>query len=242
MLDPMKRRVAAFVAGAALLAVTCAKRPAPADEAARLIAEMKAASGGAALDKPSGFHEMGMVNRDGVRGNYEIWADLRTLRSAGKHTFNDQTITTGFDGKTAWAMSPDGTVRTDTTPEGLAVSRLGAYLTAFAFFYPDRFPAKFESRGRKELEGVSYDVVTVTPEGGLSADLWIDTKTHRLQRIEGTSGKTPFTGKVLRYQVVDGIWVPFALLQTDGERQLEQDVLSVTFEDIPASQFAVPMP
>jgi hypothetical protein len=227
---------------AVLLALGCAKPAPPADEAARLIAQMKAASGGAALDKPAGFHEIGMVNRDGSRGTYEIWADLRTLRSAGKHTFNDQTITTGFDGKTAWAMAPDGTVRTDTTAEGLAVSRLGAYLTAFGFFYPDRFPAKFESRGRKELDGASYDVVTVTPEGSIPADLWIDTKTHRLQRITGTAGTTSFTGKVLRYEVVDGIWVPFALLQTEGERQMEQDVMSVTYEEIPAHQFSPPMP
>lgn len=116
---------------------------------------MKAASGGAALDRPPGFHEAGTVVRDGATGTYEIWADLHALRSTGTHSFGAKTGTSGFDGRRAWAVGPDGAVHVDTSPQGLAGARLGTYLTIFGFFYPDRFPAQFESRGLRKATASS---------------------------------------------------------------------------------------
>ncbi|HTO77605.1 MAG TPA: hypothetical protein VMQ61_16140 [Thermoanaerobaculia bacterium] len=225
---------------AAFVASSCTKPQDPASEGARLMGQLKAASGGAALDVPAGFHEKGDVVLEGVRGTYEGWGDLHALRSAGTHTLGGRTSTSGFDGQKAWSVGPDGAAQTDTSPQGLASARRSTYLTISGFFYPDRFPARFESRGRKEAEGTMYDVVTVTPADSLPTDLWLDVRTHRLQRIDGVEGTTKFAGMVRRFEVVDGIWCPFALSQTEGNRHMTQDVTSVVFEQIPPERFAPP--
>ena len=225
---------------AALLVSTGAKTPSAEEQGARLMAQLKAASGGSALEAPAGFHETGAVVRDGVAGTYEVWADLRALRSVATHSLGGHTRTGGFDGRVAWAVGPDGAVRTDSSPGGLASARLGTYLTIFGFFYPDRFPARFEYRGRREADGAAYDVVTATPQDGLPADLWLDVRTHRLQRITGTDGETKFEGIVKRHEVVDGIWVPFELSQTEGAHRMTQEVKSLTYGPVPPERFAPP--
>jgi hypothetical protein len=237
----MRRFCLELLTAAALAASGCAKPQNAGDEAARLMAQLKAASGGAALDVPAGFHEVGSVDLDGVRGSYEVWADLHALRSVVQHTVGGRTRTSGFDGQKAWIVGPDGAVQIDTSPQGLASARLSTYLTIFGFFYPDRFPARFEYRGRREAEGAPHDVVTVTPAGSVPADLWLDARTHRLQRVSGSDGATTFQGVVKRYEVVDGIWIPFALSQTEGERHIAQDLTSVTFGRIPPERFAPPV-
>jgi hypothetical protein len=146
----------------------------------------------------------------------------------------------GFDGRVAWSVGPDGAAHTDTTHEGLAAARLGTYLTIGGYFYPDRFPARFEYRGQREADGKPYDVVTVTPADSLPADLWLDAATHRLQRVSGMEGAVAFTGVVDRYQIVDGVWIAFALTQTEGSRQRVQTLTSFVFEPVPAERFSPP--
>ena len=204
------------------------------------MAQMKAASGGAAIDRPAGFHETGTVAFDGTPGTYEVWADLRALRSATTHTIAGRTRSSGFDGRRTWSVGPDGVVTTDDSPQGVASARLGTYLTIGAYFYPERFPARFDYRGRREADGKEFDVVTVTPAESPAADLWLDLETHRLSRISGSDGTTSFTGAVERYEVVDGVWVPFVLSQTQGAHRIQQELTSVVFESVPAERFAPP--
>jgi uncharacterized protein len=230
----------ALLIAAALTILGCAKPPTATEKGARLMAHLKKASGGAALDTPAGFHEAGTVVRGGVTGTYEVWADLHALRSTGRHTFDNKTGTSGFDGQTAWTVGPAGAVQVDTSPHGLSVARLGTYLTIFGFFYPDRFPARFEYRGRRQADGVEYDVVTATPADSLPADLWLDVQTHRLQRITGSDGTVAFTGVVKRYEVVDGVWIPFALSQTEGTHEFTQEITSFAYGPVPAERFAPP--
>lgn len=237
-------RVRALFNGLAVVAVLivmgCTKPSSPTEEGTKLIAQLKAASGGAALDAPMGFHETGTFVRDGVSGTYETWGDLHALRSVSSHVIDTKTFTSGFDGQKSWSVGPDAAVRMDMSPEGLAGARLGTYLTISGFFYPDRFPARFEYRGRKQADRAAYDVVTVTPAETPPIDLWLDTKTHHLQRITGAVGTTTFTGVVKRYQVVDGVWVPFALSQTEGEHKLALELISVAFGPVPPERFAPP--
>jgi len=204
------------------------------------MAQLKAASGGAALDVPAGFHEKGDVVLEGVRGTYEVWGDLHAMRSVATHTLGGRTSTGGFDGQKAWSVGPDGVTKTDSSKEGLASQKRTTYLTISGFFYPDRFPAQFEYLGRKEAEGATYDVVTVTPADSLPTNLWLDVRTHRLQRVDGVEGTTKFAGVVKRAEFVDGIWSPLELSQTEGDRQMTQNVTSVVFEPVPPERFAPP--
>ncbi len=204
------------------------------------MAQSKAASGGAALDSPPGFHEVGTFVRDGASGTYEVWGDLRALRSTASHTLGGNTFTNGFDGRTSWAVGPDGSVRQSDSSEALAEARLGTYLTIGGYFYPERFPARFEYAGRKQADGADYDVVTVTPADAPSIDLWLDAETHRLLRITGTVGTTSFSGVVKRYQIVDGVWIGFSLEQSEGEHQLTNELTSFVFQAVPPAKFSPP--
>lgn len=214
--------------------------PDPSAEGARLMAQLKAASGGAALDAPAGFHEIGTGTRDGAAFSYETWGDLRQLKSVSSHTIGGHAAVGGFDGKITWAVGPDGAAHVDSSAEGLAGARLGTYLTIAGYFYPDRFPARFESRGRRKADSKSFDVVTVTPADSFPVDLWLDPATHLLQRISGTDGKVAFSGVVERYQTVDGVSIAFGLTQIEGTHRTVLKLTSFDFEVVPAERFAPP--
>lgn len=219
---------------------SCATLPSAEQQGIRLMAQLKEASGGALLDAPRSFRETGAVVRGDVRSTYETWGDFWTLRSVSRTERGGQSFTRGFDGRVAWSAGPDGNVETDSSPAGLASARLSTYLTNAAYFYPDRFPAEFVYRGRRETEGVAFDVVSVTPEGGGSVDLWLDVRNHRLQRITGIDGGTSFAGVVERYEVFDGAWIPVAITQTIDGQTMAHTVTSYEFTAVPDARFAPP--
>jgi hypothetical protein len=214
----------------------------PSDKASILIGQLKAASGGAALDRPDGFHESGTVVRDGRSGTYEYWGDLRSLRSAGSHVLAGASGMGGFDGKAAWSVDAHGKVLIDSTPKGLSAARLGTYLSIGGYFHPDRFAAAFAYKGRRRHGGGAYDVVAVTPQGADTAELWLDAKTHRLARLVADAGGVHGEGEVLRYQVVDGTWIGFDLTQTEGEHQMSQQITRFTYGPLDPSRFSAPEP
>jgi hypothetical protein len=212
------------------------------DKAARLMRQLKAASGGAALDQPDGFHETGTVVRDGQSGTYEYWGDLRALRSVGSHTLAGATVIGGFDGKTTWSVDPNGKVLIDSTPRGLSGARLGTYLSIGGYFYPDRFPASFAYRGRRHHGAGLYDVVAVTPQGGDTAELWLDSKTHRLARLVGDADGIHSEGEILSYQVVDGTWIGFGLRTREGEHRMAQQLVHYVYGPVDPARFSAPEP
>lgn len=231
----------AWVVAALLLTAGCAQQQrSPLEEGARLMAELREASGGVAWDVPAAFHETGTVVANGETSTYETWGDLHSLRWSGTHTTGGQTTTSGFDGEAAWRVGADGVLRTDTSPEAVAGARLGAYLTNFAYLRPDRFPARFEYRGRREADGVSYDVVTVTPENSAPMDFWLDIDTHRLIRLSGMDGDTPFLGVVERYETVEGVLAPFAIRQSAGDQVMAQSLTLFEFVATPEERLARP--
>jgi hypothetical protein len=216
----------------------------PSAEGARLMAALREASGGPALaDAPSGFHATGaLVPPSGQAYSYEIWGDFRTLRWVQSTTLGGLTALHGYDGRTAWQEGPDGSVITDTSTEGPAVARFLAYFSVAGYLFQDGFPATFESKGRQELDGARYDVVTVTPADGASIDFWLDAETHLLQRLSGVLADTPFLAVIERYEAVDGVQIPFATRQKLGGLTIEQTVASYELIDVPEERLAPPTP
>lgn len=219
----------------------CAITPNAEQEGARLMTLMKVASGGAALDGPTGFHEIGTALRDGMPATYETWGDLRSLKSASKQSIGGMTMSSGFDGKVSWSVGPDGAPRLDVSAEGLMSARLGTYLTIGGYFYPDRFPASFVYSGAQMANGQTYDVVTVTPVGSVFVDLWLDRESHLLKRISGMDGATPFSGNVTRYEKVDGAMIGYELQQKQGEHTLALTLTGYKFETVAPERFAPPV-
>lgn len=239
----MMRAIAVSVALTAITTVgAAAAAPSGPDKAMTLMEALKSASGGAALDRPDGFHESGTVTRDGRSGVYEYWGDLRNLRSLGSHTIGGQTSVGGFDGQQAWSIDPKGKVLIDASPKGLRAARLGTYVSIGGYFYPDRFPAAFSYQGRRRHDGALYDVVAVTPKDGDTADLWLDAKTHRLMRVSTQAAGVESSGDILRYQVIDGTWIGFALRQNEGQHQMTQQLTRYVYGPVDAAKFSPPPP
>jgi hypothetical protein len=241
----MARWIGAAMAMAVMTACATTPDPDPVAQGAKLMSQMKEASGGAKLDEVSTYHSSGTHVRDGrINGVFESWGDYRTMAFTVIETFDGVTTSGGFDGKVGWNIGPDGIVRVGATPQAMNNAKLNAYLNTQAYFWPERFPAKFEYQGKQEADGKKYDVVAVTPEGGQAINLWLDPKTHRLARLTGTNGRATFTGVIHTELNVDGVWMMDTGLQTmvaGNETHTESHNLeSFVFGPIPLERLQVP--
>ncbi|HTK34952.1 MAG TPA: hypothetical protein VL358_06640 [Caulobacteraceae bacterium] len=240
----MKRWLCAVVALVTMAGCATAE-PDPATHAAKLMAQAKAAAGGAQLDRAATFHSSGTRVRDGkVNGVYEEWGDYRTMAFTNVETFASVTTSGGFDGKVGWRLGPDGKAQIITNPQQLVGTKLSGYLDVQGYFFPDRFPAQFTYAGAREAEGNRYDVVVVTPVGGIPIDLWLDPQTHLLKRLTAKLGPASIQGDITQYQTIDGLQIVRTALQTmttpAGAHTESQNVAAYRFEPIPSERLAIP--
>jgi len=203
-------------------------------KARALMAELRIASGGQALDRHAAFHETGTIVRDGKAGTYEMYADLHALRTAGIHTLEGRVGGGGFDGTTVWHLGPDGKVTKSTDAKEIANARSDAYFTIGAYNWPDRFPAMFKYAGDLSFESKHYDVVEVTPEGATPTDIWLDKKTHLIARFTVTDGHDTASGKIWDNRLVDGTRIGFKNVQIEGPHKMTQTL--ATFDYVPLDQ------
>jgi hypothetical protein len=236
----MKKQIAVVIALA--LAASCASAPPTPDaQGRRLVDQMKAAMGGSAWDKPSTFHKSGAAERGGQHVTYEVWGDMRGLKTVSFQTVGGRTFGGGFDGVVSWGKGPDGQVRTNTSPEAIADARFGAYASVGGWFFPDRFPATFTYKGRQAANGKDYDVVEVMPPGAsFPAQLWLDPQTHVLKRTSASNGKESFVADTRRYQTVDGVQIDFRSTHVDDGTVEEQTLEQFEFAPAPAETFSPP--
>ena len=74
----------------------------PAARGAELLAQAKAASGGAAWDQLGGWHESGAAIVADTQGSYDTWCDLHRIGMTNHHVLGGATQTRGFDGSLVW--------------------------------------------------------------------------------------------------------------------------------------------
>ncbi|HTX48614.1 MAG TPA: hypothetical protein VME40_04400 [Caulobacteraceae bacterium] len=215
-------RNAAVALGLALSAASAAATPAPdpaADaKALDVIAQAKAAMGGAAWDELKGWHEVGVHN--GAR--YETWLDPRQYGMATRESGPGGMSAHGFDGRVAWQTGADGVVASDDSAEAVAAAEQSDYLRLNGYFLPDRFKAAIAYVGATDEAGRTYDVVHVTPAGS-GADVWFDQETHLPSRIVIHEGASTLTIRYADYRVVGGVLAPFHTMVSDGDPTHDDD-------------------
>lgn len=224
----------------ALLIASCATAPAR-DPARTLLAEMRAACGGDAWNSVDGWHETGTADLPGMPGvAYETWHDIRTLKSATVNRVNGQVVRrVGFDGTSYWEARGGGPAEVGNDPARLRRQRRDAYISSFAFFFPDRFPAAFEHLGPRTHQGRSYDVLKVTPQDSESVEIWVDPRTHRVGRFVAEGEYADLSD----YDTFDvGVCSATTGRQGDGDpaHDLVLHVETVETGPVPASIFAPP--
>ena len=231
---------AASPSPAAIAASTGDSRP-PSVEA--LLAQSKAAMGGAAWDGVRSLDMQGTLKVGGLSGSIGSLQDLPSGRWAGNVEAGPIRQRAGFDGKATWRMGNDNEVSVHKPPTASDVT--GIYRKAYAWWYPKRWPAKIEWAGHQGSQGKAFDVLHITPQGGVPFDLWIDARTHFIVRFVDAADGDAETTSLGDYRNVHGVELPF-LKQTTDDTTRRQQVTQITTAsvNVPVSteDFATPQP
>jgi len=214
----------------------------PAARGAFLLAQAKAASGGAAWDALGGWHESGAAIVGDAQGTYDTWCDLHRMGMANYHVLAGSAQTRGFDGTTVWVAQNAGPARTSQTPQALATARQGAYVSAWGFFFPDRFAAERIYIGTATVDGAEFDIVQATPKDGLPMELWIDRRSHLVSRMVDRSGPRTAVAVLSDFRSINGVLTPFLVAESDGDPKhtLELHINAIDFSPIDPARFAPP--
>jgi len=207
-------------------------------QAAEILAAVKTASGGAAWDKVTGWHE------NGIHGTvaYVTLLDYQRYGSLFQETRDGQTYLRGFNGAIAWDEGPDGKVVVNSEPARLADARTTAYVSINGFFFPDRFPARFDYLGAATKGKHHYDIVRITPEGANPFELWVDRATHLIAKLVDRTGRRPVVATISGYEEVDGLKLGSGFTVSDGIPAHFQAVHIGRYELAPVSRAAFDPP
>lgn len=241
----MRLVLGGLVAALVLMGLAASPTLAADDRSARgaaLLAEAKAASGGAAWDALGGWHESGVAIVGDAQGTYDTWCDLHRMGMANHHVLGGSAQTRGFDGTTVWVSENAGPARTSQAPQALATARQGAYVSAWGFFFPDRFPAERVYIGAATVDGSDFYIVQATPRGGLPMELWIDQNSHLVTRMVDRSGPRTAVAVLSDFRHVEGVLTPFLVAESDGDPKhtLELHINTIGFSPIDPARFAPP--
>ncbi|MHB8285893.1 MAG: hypothetical protein ACYDD1_14620 [Caulobacteraceae bacterium] len=232
--------VRTFVPAVGLIALTpyiaLATPPAPPFDSAALaiLATAKQASGGAAWDKITGWHEHGV--HDDVA--YETELNFHNYGTIFKNTRRGKTKTRGYNGRVAWDQGTDGRVTISSDPMRLAEARQSAYGSTYAWFFPQRFPASFKYLGAISRGTTSFDVIRIFPPGATPMEIWIDRTSHLVTKLIDRSGPTPVTASMSDFRNIGGLEINFNVTVEDGDPKHTQvaHVRDVSFTPATASK------
>ncbi len=187
-----------------------------ASKADAVIAASKRATGGAAWDRPQGCFEEG-THADGAvryRTRFSLFAYGMRIDSDG----GDSARSMGFNGTSSWQAAGDGKVDVRSDPASLREGIVTNYLSINGFFFPDRFPARFEYLRKAREAGRKFHVIEIKPDGGRPFEAWFDARTHLIQRVVDSKAVPPVTVEAADYRRVGEYRVAFKLtvLGPDG--------------------------
>ncbi len=181
----------------------------------KVLAASKRASGGAAWDRIDTLVVEAILKAPGGEGSFGNDVDLRAGRTRMRFEFGPMTGALGWDGKQAWTSDPaSGMAVIEKSQEETARRRTVAYVGAYGFYFPSRMPAVTRYVRAIKEGGASFDVISVTPAGGVPIELWINSKTHLIDRQVSPSITPPQTFYLTDYREVDGIKLPYTARAT----------------------------
>ncbi len=233
--------VAVAIAWLALAPAAFAQKP----DARQLLAEAKAATGGAAWDALRSQHSRVNIKAGELRGSGERWASIATGRSLFRYEIGPLTGMQGFDGLTVWSQDAAGETRIEGDADARELAANAAYRDRLAFWFPERQAAAIEYARRDRADGIDFDVVRLTPEGGRAYDIWIDMLTHRISRLTEREGEATRTEIYGDFRTVQGVTLPFRVRTTRGDPRHDEEYTIEAIEyNVPLDgvEFDVPPP
>ena len=206
-------------------------------DAQRVLAQARAAAGGAGWNYLRGWRETGHLGSVA----YETWQDpLRYGLRVEAHEA-DGVHVRGFNGLGAWTIAPSGEARGSGDAGPVGAARTEAFFGVYGFFYPGRFDAHGDYLGVRQSGGRAFDVVEVKPWSGAARQLWFDRRTHLLARMVDASAPGTVTFEFSDYRKVGPVRVAFRIAVAGDPAQVRQ-LDSLTFAPADRAMFSLPRP
>ncbi|HEX3810457.1 MAG TPA: aspartyl protease family protein [Rhizomicrobium sp.] len=216
--------------------------PAYAASPADILAANKTASG--AWDGKAALRVELAYAGQGMTGKIDSLTDVKTGAFADNFTIGPASGANGYDGKHGWAKDPSGAVTIQDGGGVLKAAINDSYRRANLWWRADFGGADIKDDGEKTDGGTSYDVLTVTPKGGLNFDAWFDAKTHLLARVVEMQGTDTVTTTLSDYRPVDGAQIAYKTHTNQGDAKYDQDITLTSAAFLPAqpaSAFQAPV-
>jgi len=187
-----------------------------------ILQEAKNATGGTAWDPLISQHSRVHIASGDRQGTAERWASLLTGRSRLIYSIGGESGVIGYDGFVLWTQNALGQPRVERDPDLNRLAINTAFRDRLAFWYPDRQAATFEYKGRERADNADFDVVRITPEGGLPYEVWVSATTHRIERMREPDATGIRTEVYSDFRDVQGVRVPFTVQTSHGDPKLDE--------------------
>ena len=214
----------------------------------RLLAGVKAATGGARWDHVHTWHERGTFQAGDLTGDYEMWLDFRQFRSYTEVRNNSAILgsvrrISGWTGKVSWLADQTGDIRIEDSEAARREGVGSTYFSAFGYLFPSRYPAKTELLAPETADGKPCDVVRITPGDADPTEIWIDRSAHRVVRSLPVTGPDTTPTVFSDFRRVAGLTVPFKRVDLGRASDPEQTTQVTSIEinrAVPAGLFDAP--
>ncbi|HKU80535.1 MAG TPA: aspartyl protease family protein [Candidatus Tumulicola sp.] len=207
----VRTAVQAAVAAALVSAPSVSLAKAPPDAVASVLAQSRAALGGAALSRVRVLETHSKLVAGGLTGTGASWQEIAGPRYAESYDLPPLAGGDGYDGTVAWNRDGSGLVWVDGGQMGRAQTIAQAFAASYALWQPGRGGATVVSEGVQNAGGRAYDVLSVLPPHSPAPfDLWFDRTTHLPSRFTQTIGPDTTVTTLSQFRAVDGLMVPYA--------------------------------
>ena len=205
----------------------------------------KQVTGGPLWDAVGTTYTRAKLEMGGLTGVVEDWVDVRRGRFVHRYVLGPWKGGEGFDGTTYWTQDTSGQVRMEESADAREGAVDQAYRLAFAYWYPERWPASVEDGGERREGDRRFTIVRITPRGGRPFDLWIDAATGLADRYTEKDATRVRTMFLTDYREVTGKRLPFGMRFTTGDPKYDAlfAVEQISFDEpIEDARFAPPAP
>jgi hypothetical protein len=187
-----------------------------------------AASGGDHWNGKAVLRLEAAIAGQGLTGTDISVEDLVDGRSVDHAVIGPATQASGYDGHEAWEQDSSGAVNIMSGGDAVPLAINNAYRDANLWWRPDFGGAQVAAGAPKTEGGTHYDVLTITPKGGLPFEAWFDAATHLLARTIEKQGSSLVTTSFSDYREVDGVKVAFRNVVDSGHGEQYLQTVTIT--------------
>lgn len=216
----------------------------PSQDPHSIFAAMKAATGGSRWDAIGELDYEAETLQGGIKGHSSVRTDLQHGRSAAISDIGGEHRGQGYDGKHSWLLDEKKLVSILETEQVRRATATDSYMARNDWFKDPASAGHMQFLGTRHEAGHDFHTIRISPDQGLPFEVWIDAKTHLLNRtIEHNDIGETDTTLYSDYRNVDGLLLPFVQRQSNGDAQFDTTLRVQQFQLLPTADeahFAMP--